>query len=420
MRRFGRGNAVWDTLSKKNGSVFENEISRNSFKIFNRQSMSKRRRVALLIESSNAYARGLLQGVVRYIREHSPWLFYIPEQGRGDVPPGWLANWQGDGIIARIENEKIARAVAASGLPAIDVSAARMLPSLPWVETDDAAISRLAAEHLLDRGFKNFGYCGDARFNWSNWRAEHFEKYIRDAGGKCHHYQTAITLPAPLEEQVSEIGKWLRKLPKPVAVMACYDIRGQQVLDACRNVGLSVPDEVAVIGVDNDALLCDLSSPPLSSVIPNTQRTGYEAAELLDKMMSGRTVEAKAHLITPVGVATRQSTDTLAVDDPNIARAVRHIREHAFEQINIESVLKVVPLSRRLFESRFKKCLGHTPHEEIIRVRMNRVKEMLTETDLSLADIAERTGFEHVEYLSAAFKKREGVSPNRYRTQNQK
>jgi LacI family transcriptional regulator len=381
--------------------------------------MSKRRKVALLIESSNAYARGLLQGVVCYIREHSPWLFYIPEQGRGNVPPGWLAHWQGDGIIARIENKEIAQAVAASRLPAVDVSAARMLPDLPWVETDDAEISRLAAEHLLDRGFKHFGFCGDARFNWSNWRAEHFEKLVREAGHDCYQYKPANT-QAPLEDQVSEIGEWLKTLPKPAAVMACYDIRAQQVLDACRNVGLSVPDEIAVIGVDNDSLLCDLSFPPLSSVIPNTQRTGYEAARLLDQMMSGKTVEAKAHFITPVGVATRQSTDTLAIDDPAIAAAVRHIREHAFEQINIASVLKVVPLSRRLFESRFKKLLGHTPHEEIIRVRMNRVKEMLTETDLPLSDIAERTGFEHVEYLSAAFKKREGLSPNRYRARSQK
>jgi len=382
--------------------------------------MHKRRKVALLIETSNAYARGLLHGVVQYIREHTPWSFYLPEQGRGDVPPGWLAHWRGDGIIARIENEAIAKAVADSGLPAVDVSAARMLPTFPWVETDDAKISRLASEHLLDRGFKNFGYCGDTRFNWSTWRAEHFEKAILAAKHTCHHYQPSIPQDAPLEEQVSEIASWLRKLPKPVAVMACYDIRAQQVLDACRYANLSVPDEVAVIGVDNDELLCDLSSPPLSSVIPNTERTGYEAAALLDKMMSGKPVQPVGHFIPPVGVATRQSTDTLAIEDRAIAQAVRYIREHAFEQINVEHVLKVVPMSRRLFESRFKKLLGHTPHEEIIRVRMNRVKEMLTGTDLSLADIAERTGFEHVEYLSAAFKKREGLPPNRYRAQNHK
>ncbi|EEF62340.1 AraC family transcriptional regulator [Pedosphaera parvula] len=382
--------------------------------------MSKRREVALLIETSNAYARGVLQGVVRYIRENSRWSFYLPEQGRGDIPPGWLANWQGDGIIARIENQEIARSVAASGLPAVDVSAARMLPSLPWVETDDRDIARLAAEHLLDRGFKHFGFCGDARFNWSNWRAEHFEKAIHQAGRECQHYRSTISPVAPLENQVAEIAQWLVKLPKPVAIMACYDIRGQQVLDACRNASLAVPDEVAVIGVDDDTLLCDLSSPPLSSVIPNTQRTGYEAAALLDQMMSGRKVPPTAHLITPLGVATRQSTDVLAIEDRHIARAVRFIREHAHEQINIEAVLKVVPLSRRVFEGLFKKILGHTPHEEIIRVRMNRVKELLTETELNLATIAERTGFEHVEYLSTAFKKKAGLSPNQYRAKNRK
>lgn len=382
--------------------------------------MRKRRKVALLIETSNAYARGVLHGVVRYIREHEPWLFYIPEQGRGDMPPRWLANWQGDGIIARIENQRIARSVANSGLPAVDVSAARMLPHLPWVETDDQAISRLAAEHLLDRGFKHFGYCGDPRFNWSKWRESHFIQCLRNADRECHRYRPSVSLMSPLEQQVADIARWLRTLPKPVAVMACYDIRGQQVLEACRNDGLAVPDEVAVIGVDNDALLCDLSSPPLSSVVPNTERTGYEAAALLHRMMSGKKVQPKAHLISPLGVAARQSTDVLAIDDRHIAHAARYIREHAHEQIHIESVLNGLPLSRRAFESRFKKLLGHTPHEEITRVRISRVKELLAETELSLAEIAERTGFKHVEYLSATFKKKAGLPPSRYRAQNQK
>lgn len=380
--------------------------------------MRKRRKVALLIETSNAYGRGVLHGVVRYIREHEPWSFYIPEQGRGDLPPPWLAHWHGDGIIARIENQKIAKSVADSRLPAVDVSAARLLKRLPWVETDDRAISRLAAEHLLDRGFKHFGYCGDDRFNWSKWREQHFQARLHEAHHLCHRFQPRAAPTAPLEKQVAEIARWLHKLPKPVALMACYDIRGQQVLEACRNDGLAVPDDVAVIGVDNDALLCDLSSPPLSSVIPNTERTGYEAARLLHRMMDGRSIPAEAHLISPLGVAARQSTDVLAIDDREIARAVRYIREHANEQIRIDAVLDGLPLSRRIFERRFKKLLGHSPHEEITRVRLTRVKELLTETDLSLTEIADRTGFKHVEYLSAAFKKKVGLPPSRYREQN--
>jgi LacI family transcriptional regulator len=382
--------------------------------------MRKRRNVALLIETSNAYARGVLHGVVRYIREHEPWSFYIPEQGRGDVPPRWLANWRGDGIIARIENQRIARSVANSGLPAVDVSAARLLTHLPWVETDDAAIARLAAEHLLDRGFKHFGYCGDPRFNWSKWRERGFQDCLARAQRNCQLYRPKVPPLAPLEQQVVDIGRWLRRLPKPVAIMACYDIRGQQVLEACRNDALAVPDEVAVIGVDNDALLCDLSSPPLSSVIPNTERTGYEAAALLHQMMSGWKLPAEAHLIDPLGVAARQSTDVLAVDDRYVAQAVRYIREHAHEPIHIQSVLKELPLSRRAFEGRFKKLIGHTPHEEITRVRISRVKELLAESDLSLADIAARTGFKHVEYLSTTFKQKVGLPPSRYREQNRK
>src|SRR5262249_51994454 len=153
-----------------------------------------------------------------------------------------------------------------------------------YVETDDAAIARLAAEHLLQRGFRNFGYCGDPRFNWSNWRAGRLPRGVAREGVECSIYPPSQKPPgaAPWGRGGADIGDWIRGLPKPVGVMACYDIRGREVLDACRQFGVSVPDEVAVIGVDNDELICDLADPPLSSVIPDAQRTGYEAARLLD------------------------------------------------------------------------------------------------------------------------------------------
>jgi LacI family transcriptional regulator len=373
-----------------------------------------RRQVALLIETSNAYARGLLQGVVHYIREHQPWSFHLIEQGRGDDPPAWLERWHGDGIIARIETPRIARAVVRAGVPAVDMSAARLVTELPWVETDDEAIARLASEHLLERGFKHFGYCGDDRFNWSVWREKHFCAQIEAAHHKIHRYRPSVA-DADLTSQVEDIRRWLQELPKPVGIMACYDIRGQQVLDACRAAGLAVPGEVAVIGVDNDELLCDLASPPLSSVIPNAHRAGYEAAALLDRMMAGKRVPATARLIAPRGVAARQSTDVLAVDDRAIARAVQFIREEACGGINVSDVLRVVPLSRRVLEQRFQRLLGHTPREEILHVRLNRVRQLLAETKLSLYQIAERTGFEHVEYLSVVFKRETGLTPSKYR-----
>ncbi|MEO6569482.1 MAG: DNA-binding transcriptional regulator [Opitutaceae bacterium] len=375
-----------------------------------------RRQVALLIETSNAYARGLLQGVVHYIREHQPWSFHLVEQGRGDDPPAWLERWHGDGIIARIETKRIAQVVVRARVPAVDMSAARLVPTLPWVETDDEHIGRLAAEHLLQRGFKQFGYCGDERFNWSMWREKHFCAQVRAAAGtSVHCFRSAKGAGGDVSAQVAALGRWLRDLPKPIGIMACYDIRGQQLLDACRHAGLAVPAEVAVIGVDNDELLCDLASPPLSSVIPNAHRAGYEAATLLDRMMAGKRVPATAHLIAPLGVAARQSTDVLAVDDRDVARAVQFIREEACTGINVGDILRAVPLSRRVLEQRFKRLLGRSPREEILHVRLNRVRQLLAETKLSLYQIAERTGFEHVEYLSVVFKRETGQTPSRYR-----
>ena len=249
------------------------------------------RRVALLVETSNSYARGILRGVVDYAREHGRWSVYLGEHRRGDQPPPWLERWDGDGVIARIENGRIARAVARCGRPAVDVSAARLLPELPWVETDDRAIAAMAADHLLGCGLRQFGYCGDGQFNWSNWRRDHFRACLRRKGYDCAVYQ-APPGGNDWEREEDDLAGWLRALPKPAGVMACYDIRGRQVLDACRRGGIRVPDEVAVIGVDNDELLCELSDPPLSSVRPDTRRTGYRAAQLLNRLMNGGAVMA--------------------------------------------------------------------------------------------------------------------------------
>jgi LacI family transcriptional regulator len=375
-------------------------------------------KVALLIETSNAYARGLLRGIVAYIREHRSWSLYLSEHNRGDKPPSWLSRWKGDGIIARIENAAIADALRKVKAPVVDVSAARLIPELPWFETDDRAIAELAVGHLMERGFQNFAYAGDDRFNWSNWRCGHFKGGVEKAGKGCFVYHPSKSFSADDEEQIDDLAQWIQTLPKPVGVLACYDLRGQQVLDACRRVPVAVPDELAVIGVDNDDLLCELSDPPLSSVIPNTQRTGYEAARLLDAMMSGQSAQGQTHLIPPLGIATRQSTDVLAIHDRNVARACHFIRQHACEGIKVGDVLKAVPHSRRLLETHFKKFIGRTPHEEILRVKMNRVKELLIETDLPLDQIAQRAGFSHVEYLSVAFRRETGMPPSHFRALN--
>ena len=198
--------------------------------------------------------------------------------------------------------------------------------------------------------------------------------------------------------------------------MASYDIRARHVLDACRRAGLAVPDEVAVVGVDNDTFLGDLTDPPLSSVAPDTRRTGYEAAALLDRLMSGRERQrGQAIFVEPLGVVTRRSTDVLALGDADVSAAVRFIREHACDGIAVKDVLEQVPLSRRVLEGRFRKLLGRTPHDEIARIRLERVRQLLRETRLPLSDIAARSGFRTAEYLATAFRREFGTSPDAYR-----
>jgi LacI family transcriptional regulator len=213
-----------------------------------------------------------------------------------------------------------------------------------------------------------------------------------------------------------ELARWLLSLPRPVGVMASYDIRARHVLDACRRVGLAVPDQVAVIGVDNDEFLCNLSDPPITSVAPDTRRTGYEAAALLDRLMSAREKQrGQAVFVQPLGVVTRRSTDAFALGDPDVSAAVRFIREHAYHGITVKDVLAEVPVSRRVLEGRFRKLLGRTPHDEIARIRLERVRQLLRETRLSMDEIARRSGFRNGEYLATAFRREIGTSPNEYR-----
>jgi LacI family transcriptional regulator len=217
------------------------------------------------------------------------------------------------------------------------------------------------------------------------------------------------------DEQQETIGRWLRALPKPLGVMACNDMRGQHVLDACRRYDLAVPEEVAVIGVDNDELLCSLCDPPLTSVVPNPERIGYDAAALLEALMQGERVGRTAQFVEPIGVVTRQSTDVLAIDQPNVVTALRYIREHACDGIGVADVLQQVPLTRSVLERLFRRYVGRSPQEEIRQVQLKRARQLLAETELSLAQIAPLAGYRHPEYMSVVFKRLAGETPGQYR-----
>ena len=380
-------------------------------------------RVALLIESSRSYGRELLMGVAKYVRIHGPWSIEFEEGDPGEHFPKWFGRWKWDGIIARISSPAMAEVVRRTGVPVVDLSGSLPEAGFLRIRSDESAVGRMAAEHLIERGFKNFAFCGYNGTDWSDLRRANFERRVTEAGYGC----VAFENPGPMqsfsvsdyeehgERHERDLMGWLQSLPKPCGLMACNDARGRQVLNCCREVSVAVPDEVAVIGVDKDEIFCELSDLPLSSVILNTQQIGFESAALLARLMAGESAESSSILVKPMGVMARQSTDVLAIDDRHIAAALKHIREHACNGLDVESLLRAVPLSRSVLERRFSQILGISPKAEILRVRLDRVCRLLAESDLPLAEVAQKAGFEHPEYMSRLFKKKMGITPGELR-----
>jgi AraC-like DNA-binding protein len=316
------------------------------------------RHVALLIETSRSHGRAMIRGVRRYIAEHEPWSLYLELRALDSPPPAWLRRWQGDGILTRTASPRMAEVIRATGLPAVELRATKLGLGLPCVGIDNSSLGRLVA--------------------------------------------------------------WITSLEKPVGVLACTDQLGFWLLDACRRAGVAVPEEVAVVGVENDETLCLSASPPLSSVEFDSQRLGYAAARLLDSLMAGGQPPPGPLLLPPAGLVVRQSSDIVAIDDPQLAAAVRFIREHAARGATTADVLRLVPVSRRVLDRQMHAVLGRSIADEIARVRFMKVKNLLAETDLPLAAIAERSGFAYHQSMAESFKRRFGLTPGEFRAEQQR
>jgi len=382
----------------------------------------KRPRVALMVESSRAYGRDILSGIAKFIRENNSWTVFFQDLNLCDETPGWLKDWKGEGIITRLENDEILSVIQGLKLPTVFLRRVNLDAKMPSILTDNAAVSRLCYEHLKERGFHHFAFCGFNGADYSDERQDEFFRLVTGDGLPCHVYvrghplktNTAKYEMLGMNDGV-RVAEWLRQLPKPVGLMACNDMRGQQVLDACRAAGVSVPEEVAVLGVDNDEVVCNLSDPPLSSVLPNAEQVGYEAAMLLSEMMAGKKVLQTEIFIAPTRIISRRSTEILAIEDRRVAMAVRFIREHACEGIGVNDILRVVPISGSWLNQRFRKILGRSPKEEIQRVRLQRAAALLCDTDWPVKRISAEVGFDDPFHFSRVFKKAYKHSPSRHR-----
>jgi LacI family transcriptional regulator len=382
--------------------------------------MVRPRHVALILDAARPYDRKIISGVALYVKEMGNWSLYVEEDPLQKLPD--LQSWQGHGIIANLDDRKVAAAVHGLKAPVVGVGGGYGWydPStcVPYFSSDDEAVARLGAEHLLERGFHRLAFCGypASRVNqWSEKRAKAFEKRAAEAGVTCSVYNGRQGAARKWTELQRELAGWLRSLEKPVGLMACNDVRARHVLEACRAIGVRVPEEVAVIGVDNDEMICDLTNPSLSSVEQGARRMGYQAAALLDHLMRGKKSPQSIFVIEPDGVVARRSTDILALDDPDLAIAVRFIREHACENIRIADVVHQVGMSRSSLEHRFKAAMGRTIHAEVRRVQIDRAKQLIADTDLPLKQVALKAGFQYVQYMTRTFRRCVGQTPAEFR-----
>ena len=379
--------------------------------------MSQAPHVAILIETSLAYGRGLLRGVARYVHERGPWSVFFQPQGLEASPPPWLGKWQGQGILVRINNRRMANAVLRTRLPAVDVRNALADVGLPGIGPDNQRVARLIFQHFFDIGIRRFGFCaaprGENRF--LDARADAFFQLVENAGYRCEVYRPPAGRRADWERGQARLAQWLKRLPKPAGIMACDDDRGLQVLDACLRAGLRVPDELAVIGVNNDEHLCGLANPAMSSVDVGAERIGYEAAALLDRLMAGEKPPRETLELPPRGLVARRSSDWVSCEDRLVSAALELIRQRACDGVDTVALAEAVYLSRSTLERRFLRQIGRTPKQEILRVRLARAKELLLYTELSLAAVAERTGFRSSSYFCEVFHQETGVTPGAFR-----
>jgi len=380
--------------------------------------MAERPRVALDVETSLVYGRRILDGIARYLRANRPWSIYLEQHELATDLPGFLRRWNGDGIITRQVTADSVKLLRRRHLTAIDLGDLRPHLGILRIGSAHVAIGRMAAEHLLERGFQHFACCGFSGEHWSERRRDGFLAEIGHARFECSAYESPRAGLQAWKHDQTRLVEWIKSLRQPVGVFATNDLRGQHILDACARLDIAVPEQAAVIGCDNDELVCNLCNPPLSSVIPDPERIGYEAASWLDRMMQGEQPPVLEIEIPPQGIAVRQSSDVFAVSDPVVAAALRFIRERACDGASVQDLVDHLAVSRSWLERNFRKLLNRSPQAEIRGVQVKRCKELLRTTTLSLEKIARLTGFDHPEYMSVVFKRETGQTPGRFRSQN--
>jgi LacI family transcriptional regulator len=381
--------------------------------------MQQVRRIALLMSRDAGFYRQVLIGIQAYAMETRAWSIRSALPERSSLRP--LRDWNPHGIIADMVDETFARSLLKMGKPVVDITCALSELKVPIVDVDHHAVGSLAAEYFLGLGYRSFGFFGSDCVWYARLREAGFQERLQKAGvtlSSCHlDYLPRLSPRVSWTRVNRQTRQWLKRLARPVAVLASNDVPAHDLADACQQLGLHVPDDVAILGVGNDELECQLAFPPLSSIAIPGDRIGYEAARVLNRQILGEPRPAKPLLLPPVRVVIRQSTSALAVDDPAVAAAVRYIRNHLGEPIRVATLVNTLGVHRRELERKFRAVLGRSVLEEIHRARIEHAKQLLVGSDMSMSHIARRCGFSTAQRLAIVFRQTAGLVPSSYRRQ---
>jgi LacI family transcriptional regulator len=371
------------------------------------------KKIILLLETSREFGRQLITGIAHYSKLNGPWSFYKePTDLKSSIPK--LAKWEPDGIIMR--DSLTSKELLKLKIPTIIVVHSSSYPQdLPFIKTDSKSISKLASQHFIEKGFKNLAFCGFSNYKWSKGRELFFNKFNSESGLITYNYVSPKNIGNNWENEQPYIIKWIQELPKPVGIFACNDDRGQHILEVCKFINIKVPEEVAVIGSDNDPMICELSDPPLTSIALNVESAGFETAKLLDQLIDKKRITKKEILVTPSHIVQRQSSNILAIEDPEVLHAIQYIKNNAKNKILVKDVVDITGVKRRTLEKRFRKSIHRSIYDEIRLVRVELITKLLLETNLSITKITTFFDFTDGDHISRYFKKEKGAGLREFR-----
>ncbi|GHT66670.1 XylR family transcriptional regulator [Bacteroidia bacterium] len=381
-------------------------------------------RIILLTDLSEEYAKNLLKGIVRYSKEHEPWVLckmpfsYRIKHGVEGVLK-WAKKWKADGVIAQFYDTDRVEIFRENGIAAIAQDFKSRFTQIPNITGAHHLTGKMGANYFIQKGFKNFAFFGFKDIVWSSERCAGFLDEIKkyQFENNFYEYQNA-DFAEPWHYESAPLIAWLQQLPKPIAIMACDDNQGHHIAEVCKQCGIKIPEEIALLGVDNDNAVCTLSDPPLSSINQAVKKGGYETAQLMSRMIQNPNGKYEDVVVYPTHIITRKSTDIYATNDKYISATLKYIHQNVDKKMTIGTIIKQIPLSRRLLENRFKQEIGVPIYTYIMNLRIEKFAHQLLESNLSIMEIAEEIGYSDYKNIARRFKKIKGCTPSEYKIKN--